>query len=260
MTDATAAGGMGPGRYAIGGREILVGDDGAAWAVIGDVSGKGPAAAAIVGLARHTLRALGRRTRHPRHLLSDLHDALLREGRGEFCTVQCARIVADPGGGLTMTLAGAGHPAAVLRRADGGIARIGSGGTLIGLPVDTAFVEEVVHLVAGDAVVFTTDGVTEERNAAGEQFGEVRLGLAVRGAPPPHAPVVEKLGMHFVRVLEDNAQPGQQNQQNPMLRIVTPSGKVGFVAVDAIAPLGNDQICYGKEGAGWKIAGFIGGE
>ena len=32
VTDATAAGGMGPGRYAIGGREILVGDDGAAWA------------------------------------------------------------------------------------------------------------------------------------------------------------------------------------------------------------------------------------
>lgn len=32
VTDATAAGGMGPGRYAIGGRKILVGDDGAAWA------------------------------------------------------------------------------------------------------------------------------------------------------------------------------------------------------------------------------------
>ena len=32
VTDATAAGGMGPGRYAIGGREILVGEDGAAWA------------------------------------------------------------------------------------------------------------------------------------------------------------------------------------------------------------------------------------
>jgi hypothetical protein len=82
-------------------------------------------------------------------------------------------------------------------------------------------------------------------------------GLDVRGGPQPNAPVVEKLGMHFVRVLEDNTPP---NEQNPMLRVVTPSGKVGFVPADAIAPLGNDQICYGKEGPGWKIAGFIGGE
>jgi hypothetical protein len=82
-------------------------------------------------------------------------------------------------------------------------------------------------------------------------------GLEARGGPQPNAPVIEKLGMHFVRVLEDNAPP---NQQNPMLRIVTPSGKVGFVPGDAIAPLGNDQICYVKEAAGWKIAGFIGGE
>lgn len=81
--------------------------------------------------------------------------------------------------------------------------------------------------------------------------------VVVRGGPQPNAPVVEKLGMHFVRVLEDSAPP---DPQNPMLRIATPSGKVGFVPADAIAPLGNDQICYAKESAGWKIAGFIGGE
>jgi hypothetical protein len=45
-----------------------------------------------------------------------------------------------------------------------------------------------------------------------------------------------------------------------MVRIVTPSGKTGFVAAEAIAPLGNDQICYVKDAAGWKIAGYIGGE
>ncbi len=81
--------------------------------------------------------------------------------------------------------------------------------------------------------------------------------VEVRGGPQPNAPVIEKLGMHFVRVMEDNAPP---NQQNPALRIVTPSGKVGFVPPEAIAPLGNDQICYAKDAAGWKIAGFIGGE
>ncbi len=85
----------------------------------------------------------------------------------------------------------------------------------------------------------------------------MQAGVEVRGAAQPNAPVIEKLGMQFVRVmpLDDAA----ADQQNPMLRVVTPSGKVGFVPADAINPLGNDQICYLKDGSGWKIAGFIGG-
>ena len=42
--------------------------------------------------------------------------------------------------------------------------------------------------------------------------------------------------------------------------IVTPSGKTGFVPAEALNPLGNDQLCYSKEGGGWKISGVIGGE
>jgi hypothetical protein len=40
---------------------------------------------------------------------------------------------------------------------------------------------------------------------------------------------------------------------------VTPSGKSGFVSVDSVAPIGNDQICYVKDANGWKIGGYIGG-
>jgi hypothetical protein len=43
------------------------------------------------------------------------------------------------------------------------------------------------------------------------------------------------------------------------LRIAMPSGKIGYVSVDSIAPIGNDQICYVKDGAGWKIGGYVGG-
>ena len=69
----------------------------------------------------------------------------------------------------------------------------------------------------------------------------------------------EKLGLHFVRVMPDQPAPTAQNQA-PMLKIVTPSGKIGYVSGEAVAPLGNDQLCYIKDGADWKIAGFIGGE
>lgn len=82
-------------------------------------------------------------------------------------------------------------------------------------------------------------------------------GVEVRGSAQASAPVAEKLGMHFVRVMPDDSAP---DQNAPMVKVVTPSGKTGFVAADMIAPLGNDQLCYIKDGAGWKIAGFIGGE
>ena len=42
------------------------------------------------------------------------------------------------------------------------------------------------------------------------------------------------------------------------LRIVTPTGKTGFVSVDSLAPIGNDQLCYVKEAGDWKIGGYIG--
>ena len=80
-----------------------------------------------------------------------------------------------------------------------------------------------------------------------------QTGLEVHSGPQPNAPVVEKLGLHFVRVMQDqNAQPG------PMLKVVTPSGKTGFVPAEALSPLGSDQLCYSKEAAGWKISGFVG--
>src|SRR5262249_55376463 len=52
-------------------------DERAWWFIIGDVSGKGPEAAAIAGLARHTLRALAIQERSPRRLLTALHETLL---------------------------------------------------------------------------------------------------------------------------------------------------------------------------------------
>ena len=97
--------------------------------------------------------------------------------------------------------------------------------------------------------------------ATGTEEGDwaypTQTGLEVHSGPQPNSPVVEKLGLHFVRVMPDTA-PG--NQDSPMLRIVTPSGKTGFVPAEALNPLGNDQLCYSKEGAGWKISGFIGGD
>jgi hypothetical protein len=81
--------------------------------------------------------------------------------------------------------------------------------------------------------------------------------VEVHAAAQANSPVIEKLGMILVRVMPDTA----PNASQEFMRIVAPSGKVGFVIAEAINPLGSDQLCYGKDAAGaWKIVGMIGGE
>ncbi len=73
----------------------------------------------------------------------------------------------------------------------------------------------------------------------------VQPSVEMRAAMQPNAPVIEKLGMHFVRVMEDDG-PEPPAGQMPMLKVVAPSGKVGYVPADTISPLGNDQLCYAR--------------
>jgi hypothetical protein len=80
-------------------------------------------------------------------------------------------------------------------------------------------------------------------------------GVEVRDKPDPKAPVTQKLGLYFVRVAPD---AGGDSASGSFLRIVTPAGKYGYVAIDDVAPLGNDQLCYAKEGGDWKITGYVG--
>ncbi len=154
------------------------------WFVIGDVSGKGPEAAAIAGLARHTLRALAFTERSPSRLLASLHETLvIGEGRGEFCTVACA-LLQPLGRGAALSIACGGHPPPVIRRVDGEVEISTCSGPLLGMPVELAFVEQRVELDPGDIVVMYTDGVTEAHHKNQPLFGEHRL-IEVIGRSAP---------------------------------------------------------------------------
>lgn len=78
--------------------------------------------------------------------------------------------------------------------------------------------------------------------------------IAAHATPQSSAPVIEKLGLYFVRLMPETA-----STPPSWLRIATPNGKIGYVSVNSIAPIGNDQICYVKDGDGWKIGGYVGG-
>jgi serine phosphatase RsbU (regulator of sigma subunit) len=69
------------------------------------------------------------------------------------------------------------HPPCLVRStgAGGGIIELSAGGTVLGLFPDASYEEGEIELCPGDRLVAFTDGVTEARGAAGEEFGEARL-------------------------------------------------------------------------------------
>ncbi len=81
-------------------------------------------------------------------------------------------------------------------------------------------------------------------------------GVEVRAKANAGAPVVDKLGLNLTRLLIDDSADAASAD---WIKIVTPAGKVGYVAGSALAPLGSDQICYSKEDGTWRIAGYVGG-
>lgn len=125
--------------------------------VIGDVCGKGPAAAAVTGLVRHTIRTATLLERDPVRLLHLVNEAIMRQEAGGFCTIAYA--ILHPGSPVRATTVCAGHPPPVLLRAGGTSAPAGRPGTLLGFFADPQLAPMEVVLEPGDALVFYTDGL-----------------------------------------------------------------------------------------------------
>ena len=142
-------------------------------AAVGDVCGKGPEAAAVMGLARHTLRAVARFEHKPSALLRELNRALLEQSVEErFCTV-CHLRLRPSRDHLRITLCSAGHPLPLLLRRDGRLSSVGEPGQLLGVLPEVSLVDSVVDLDPGDTLLIYTDGATEQRREA--VAGEKRL-------------------------------------------------------------------------------------
>lgn len=146
--------------------------------VVGDVCGKGPEAAALTALGRHTVRALADGRRSPSAILSGLNDAMLREQLAvPFMTAVVARVRATAGG-LLVTLARAGHPYPLLVRSGGAIETIGADtGPLLGVFTGPHFVDVTATLGAGDTLIVYTDGLSEARQGT-RLLGDERLQAA----------------------------------------------------------------------------------
>lgn len=141
--------------------------------VLGDVSGKGVAAAVLTGQVRQSLRTAAELLPDPAQALA-LVDGVLRAADGRrFATAVHGRFEAD-GGRVQVRLAGAGHPDPLHLRADGTVERVRAGGTVLGMLRSPRFSTTSLTLAAGESLVLWTDGVTEAR-ARRELLGEQRL-------------------------------------------------------------------------------------
>jgi PAS domain S-box-containing protein len=152
---------------------------GGSWGVIlGDVMGKGAAAAATTALERHTARAAALGADNPLHVLRLLNEALHRDSPDRFCTAVIAFLHED---GRARVAAG-GHPAPLVRRRSGAIETLPCGGALLGpFPQWDGRTCEL-QLDAGDLLLLFSDGVIEARRHR-EEFGSERLGELLAAAP-----------------------------------------------------------------------------
>jgi serine phosphatase RsbU (regulator of sigma subunit) len=182
-------------RFIAAGEGIEVGGDfydffaareGAVAALIGDVCGKGPEAASVTALARHTLRAAAAYESRPSAVLGLLHRAL-REARddGRFCTVAYCDLELRPRG-ARMVLSCGGHPLPLVLRQSGDVEPVGRLGTLLGTDVEPVLRDVAVELAPGELVVLYTDGVTEVRSAQEEVFGVHDLVALLRSCAGMH--------------------------------------------------------------------------
>ncbi|MBD0837614.1 SpoIIE family protein phosphatase [Streptomyces sp. TRM68416] len=177
---------------------------------VGDVQGKGPEAAVVIGLARPWLRLLAREGYRVADVLDRLNQLLLDEtteaadaaaralagptapGDGpqtRFLSLLYGELVPFPGG-VRCTLASAGHPLPLLLGHDGSVRTAARPQTLLGVVEDATYTSETFELLCGDSLLCVTDGVTERRSGSRQFDDGDGLATALAGCAGLTAPLI----------------------------------------------------------------------
>ncbi|MFD0418410.1 SpoIIE family protein phosphatase [Streptomyces sp. NPDC127108] len=154
---------------------------------LGDVQGKGPEAAVVIGLARPWLRLLAREGYQVAEVLDRLNQLLLDDateaadaaaavlavagGQDEptdgptsrFLSLLYGELVPFDGG-VRCTVACAGHPLPLVLGADGQVRPVAAPQMLLGVVDDETYTSTTFELRTGDTLLCVTDGVTERRS------------------------------------------------------------------------------------------------
>jgi phosphoserine phosphatase RsbU/P len=155
--------------------------DGSATLCLGDICGKGLAAGMWIS---HLVGLIGTRTAvssSPETIVTGVNRDLCRMSPlTPLATLFLAKL--DPYAGR-LDYCSAGHPPAMLLRADGKLELLSEGGPLLGAIPGALFAKGTAELCAGDMLLVCSDGILESADEAGEEFGAQRLEAQLRNAP-----------------------------------------------------------------------------
>jgi predicted permease len=163
---------------------------------VADIAGKGIAAALLTSVVQASLRMIASEPDITPSQLAGKMNRFLQRSTASNGYATFFYAVLDPNG-RRLRYVNAGHNPPYLVRGTGvgvHVGELSAGGTVLGLFPEVAYEDAEVDLCPGDLLVAFTDGVTEARNMAGEEFGEERLkDLLQRAVGMPAAQVSSTL-------------------------------------------------------------------
>ena len=141
--------------------------------VIADVAGKGVPAALLASMVQASIRTQAQDRKSVGEMMRRLnllvHEATAAE---RFATCFLALVGGDA---LSISFSNAGHNYPLLLPAGGGCRALEEGGIPLGIMPEIIYDEATARLETGDSLLLYTDGITDARNMAGEDYGEDRL-------------------------------------------------------------------------------------
>ena len=175
--------------------------------LVADVSGKGIGAAVDTALIKYTIRTLFLHQTDPGRILSEFAQLYAKsaENPETFVVLFLAVLNLDDG---AVRYASAGHePAWVIFGQD--VMQLAPTGPIIGIEADSTYETRELHLQHNDALVVTTDGLTESRDSRGRLLGASAVAVwlsELSGAAQPMADtIVRRLRRRSSRISDDLA-------------------------------------------------------
>jgi phosphoserine phosphatase RsbU/P len=189
--------------YAVGGDfydVFWVGEDRLA-VFVGDISGKGVAAALLMARISSELRVAALAHVEPAAVLTAMNEAILASGQPElFFTVIYFTFNVKSG---EVILANAGHPWPYRCYYDGRVEPVMAGASsAIGILDDPGFEATTFTLEQGDSLVLYTDGVVEAADSHGGLYGSKRLEDCLTGGPTTRP---NEIAERILRSVEEHA-------------------------------------------------------
>jgi len=187
--------------------------------VIGDIAGKGIAAALLMANLQANLRSqCAAASDEPARFLRSVNRLFFENSTDSAYATVFFGEYDDRSGGLRYV--NCGHLSGLVLGADGTVERLGSTATVLGLFSEWDCATGERRLLPGDMLALYTDGISEAFNSSGEEYGETRLTEALQRhrKEPPGA---------LLRTVVDEVRAFHYGEQNDDITLIVAKCRAG---------------------------------